>query len=226
LTSDIASSLPRFRVETVFDVGANVGQSTRRYLAAFPDAHIYCFEPVHDTFKQLEENLKGNDRVDCCQLAVASRKGRGEMCVQGCSLMFFLVGDSKRAPIDGNVPTEPVEVVTLDEFCQIRGIDHISFLKIDTEGGDLEVLKGAMSMLAEQKIDLVQVEAGMNPGNTWHVSLERLKGFLESRRYFLFGIYEQESEWPTEEPHLRYVNAAFISAELIGKNRAGATSVT
>jgi hypothetical protein len=92
-------------------------------------------------------------------------------------------------------------------------------MKIDTEGADLDVLKGAERMLNEQRIDIVKVEAGMNPTNHLHVPFEVLKNYLESKHYFLFGIYEQKHEWPTKHPHLRRTNPIFISQQVIENNR-------
>jgi FkbM family methyltransferase len=218
---DIAKSLLKYRAEVVFDVGANIGQSSKDYLNKFPNAHIYCFEPVSDTFRQLQNNLEGNERVDCFQLAFGSAKGSGEMVLQGESDMFFLLDSSKESLTNSSVLTESVNIVTVDEFCQKKGIDCISYLKIDTEGGDLEVLKGAVQMLAEQRIDCVQVEAGMNPNNSRHAPIEFLKEFLESYKYFLFGIYEQTSEdWFNGRPHLRRTNLLFISYNVIEANRS------
>jgi FkbM family methyltransferase len=220
LVQDIANFLPRYRADIIFDIGANVGQSSKLYLTKFPNSHIYCFEPVSDTFHQLQNNLKDNQRVSCYQIAFGSTKGRGKMVIQGDSDEFFLLDRFKESPINSSVLTESVEIVTLDEFCHMKGIDRISYLKIDTEGGDLEVLKGAAKMLTEQRIDCVQVEAGMNPSNHKHVPLEFLKKVLESHRYFLFGIYEQVSEkWLNGEPHLRYANLLFISHHLREMNR-------
>lgn len=215
---DIIKFFPKYRIELVFDVGANVGQSSKIYLERFPDSHIYCFEPVSDTFRLLKNNIDGNERVDCYQLALGSSTAKGEMVLQGASEMFFLLDQSQASPTNNEVTTESIDIVTLDEFCHSKKIDQINYLKIDTEGGDLEVLKGAISMLTEQKIDLVEVEAGMSPGNHRHVSFEVLKGFLESYKYFLFGIYEQVNEWPTSEPHLRRTNPLFISSRMIGTN--------
>ncbi len=223
---DIAKSLPAYRVDIVFDIGANLGQSSKIYLTRFPSSHIFCFEPVSTTFHQLQDNLKGNERVDCFQLAFGSSKGKGQMVVQGSSDMFFLLGQSKKSPMKNDVATESIDIVTVDEFCHTRRIDHISYLKIDTEGGDLEVLKGAVTMLTEQRIDLIEVEAGMNPSNNWHVPFEVLKEFLESHKYFIFGIYEQVSEWPTKEPHLRRTNPLFISHGMIVTNRNSAEKNT
>src|SRR3990170_1501252 len=147
---------------------------------------------------------------------------RGIDFIQDRSDMFFLLGQSKESLMNNDVTTESVDIVTLDEFCHTKRIDQINYLKIDTEGGDLEVLKGAVNMLTEQRIDLVEVEAGMNPSNNRHVPFEALKEFLESHRYFLFGIYEQVNEWPTREPHLRRTNPLFISHRMIEMNRKSA----
>src|SRR5665647_3684191 len=60
---DIKNALPAFQADVVFDVGANVGQSAAKFLHCFPQSQIYCFEPAGQTFRQLQENFKGNKRV-------------------------------------------------------------------------------------------------------------------------------------------------------------------
>jgi FkbM family methyltransferase len=58
----------------------------------------------------------------------------------------------------------PVEVVTLDNFCRQMNISNIRLLKIDTEGFELEVLKGAKDLISRQAIEIVQFEFNeMNP---------------------------------------------------------------
>ena len=217
---DIARAFPRYRVDVVLDVGANVGQSARRYLGCFPGAQIYCFEPVRDTFRRLQDSLEGERHVHCVPLALGSRPGKGEMALTGTSDMFFLLGQQAHA--GANVVTEPVDIVTLDEFCASSRIERVSYLKIDTEGGDLEVLRGGDGMLKGQRIDLVEVEAGMNAGNQRHVPFEALKGYLEARDYLLFAIYEQMHEWITGEPHLRRTNPVFVSRRMIAGSTQGA----
>ena len=51
-----------------------------------------------------------------------------------------------------------VEVTTLDEFAVRHGIERIAFLKIDTEGFDVNVLRGARQLLAEGRIGPIQFE--------------------------------------------------------------------
>jgi FkbM family methyltransferase len=214
---DIRHALPRYRVETVFDVGANVGQSAKRYLHSFPDAYVYCFEPVQETFRQLQRNLSGHQRIHCARLALASSSGRGQMLIRPQSTTSSLVGsESMTGP---STPTEAVDIATLDEFCSTANVQHISYLKIDTEGGDLDVLRGGERMLGGQCIDLVEVEASMNPDNRRQVRFELLKDCLESKDYRLFGIYTQVSEAQSSGPYLRRTNATFISRRMIDAHR-------
>ncbi len=218
---DITNKLPTYKPNIIFDVGANVGQSANHFIINFPNTHIYCFEPVGETYALLQQNMQDIECVDCYQLALGSSKEMGKMVLQGSSDMFFLLGQSLESPND-DANTELVDIDTLDNFCQTNRIDHISYLKTDTEGGDLEVLRGADTMLAEQQIDFIQVEAGMNPTNSRHVPFESIKSFLERHQYYLFGIYEQVSERPTKGPHLRRTNPIFISQQLVKQNRRAA----
>ena len=94
------------------------------------------------------------------------------------------------------------------------GIKHIDYLKIDTEGYDLEVIKGASDLLSRNAISFIEVEVSMNPNNTFHVSLEEVKKHLGQNNYFLFGLYEQVLEWKIKAPVLRRCNALFISGAL------------
>src|SRR5437016_4754791 len=45
-------------VETIFDIGGNVGQSALRFARAFPTAQVHTFEPVPETFRQLAANVR------------------------------------------------------------------------------------------------------------------------------------------------------------------------
>jgi len=220
LAQDIAAALPQYKVESIFDVGANIGQSAKVFLDAFPSAHIQCFEPVSKAFTELKQEFEKNSRVDCYQVAFGAKPGRGRMVLAGTSDVSFLERQAPGGGITTELDSESVQIETIDEYCRSNGVSHIGFLKIDTEGGDLEVLKGAVGMLTTQSIDLVQVEAGMNPQTSGFVSFEALKAFLESQGYFLFGIYEQKHEFISGEAHLRRTNPVFISNRMICATRA------
>jgi FkbM family methyltransferase len=222
---DLSRRLDKHVFSIVFDVGANIGQSALEYNKHFPSASIYCFEPITEAFNLLNRNTEAYPRIHCFQLAFGSTNESGIMLSDGTSTMNYLLSDAE-IPGHDELDTEYVEVLKLDNFCKKNSINHVSYLKVDTEGGDLDVLVGAHNMLLEQKIDLVEVEAGMNPDNTHHVQFEALKGLLEKYNYFLFGLYEQVEEWPTGEPQLRRTNAVFISKQLRERSKKSKSDKT
>ena len=211
---DISLRFPGYRLDVIFDVGANVGQSALRYASTYPASTIYCFEPVKETFDQLTRNVAGKKQITCCNVALSDYVGDGTMISNGTSVMNRLVDEDGMAGVTSE-QREQVHVSTVDTFCESSNIARISYLKVDAEGGDLDVLAGSRGILQRHGVDMVEVEAGMNPGNKRHVPLESLKGFLEGLGVFVFGIYAQVSELQRKEPHLRRANAVFISEAMI-----------
>jgi FkbM family methyltransferase len=218
LFDDIKTHLAKLDVKVVFDVGANIGQSAQSYRKNCTGSKIYCFEPVEETFQQLLRTVQGYDNILSFKLALSAAKGTGMMVLEGNSDLFFLLNTYRNGQVNGGARLEEVNLETVDEFCAEHQIDCINLLKIDTEGGDFDVLKGAGDMLSRHQIDVVQVEAGMNSKNKRHVPFDIFSKFFEQRHYFLFGIYEQVNEWPTKEPHLRRTNPVFISDRVIKAN--------
>lgn len=72
---------------------------------------------------------------------------------------------------------ESAEIRALDYFCAEQKVNYIDLLKVDTEGLDLEVLKGAEAMLRSHKIPIL-AEVSFDPDNTYHTSFFRLAEYL------------------------------------------------
>jgi FkbM family methyltransferase len=214
---DIRRSLPNLKIEIIFDVGAHRGESALRFAQHYPGAKIYCFEPVRSTFTALQRHFLNNNNVICHQLGFSKTSGSGTFLLSQNSDMNRLV--SAPPSLDPSAQTETVPLETLDDFCVRSQIHHINLLKIDTEGHDLDVLVGSDGLLQRHAIDLIRVEASMNSNNTYHCCMELIKAHLESKQYFLFGIYQQVPEWPTGSPNLRRADLVFISQPVIEKNR-------
>lgn len=216
LAEAIAEHLPGFVPAVIFDVGANTGATAVSLCRAFPDATVYAFEPVADTFGKLAERAATYARIKPFNLALGKRNGRARMHIKAIS-----VGNRLAPWWDYRKPTETVEIASGDAFCREHAVAQIGFLKIDTEGHDLEVLRGFRSMLKEARIDLLEAEVGMNPENERHVPLEAVKMYVERLGYRLFLIYEQARETaPTRRPIVRRVNAVFCSPKLLERVRS------
>jgi FkbM family methyltransferase len=217
LFMDLEHRIPGLPIAVIFDVGANVGQSTLEFRRCFPAAKIFCFEPVGSTFETLEKNVSGDPNLRAFRIALGSREGSAPMAVQKKSVNSALLR-SPTAHVPPGATVEMVEVNTLDAFCLKTGIARIDFLKIDTEGWDLEVLKGGNAVLAGHQVKIIKVEAGMNPFNRKHVPLRELQSHLESLGYALFGLYDQTPEW-SGKARLRFCNAVFLPSELADEPR-------
>ncbi len=216
LYEDIKQWLPKWTPQVVFDVGANEGQITVRLHDWYPQATIYSFEPNPKTFQVLINRTRELRNVQCFAYALGDASGDGTISDDSAS-------DRCRvsiASVDSNGDTR-VTIQTISQFCDELSIDGIGFVKVDTEGSDLRVLRGAEGMLREQAIDLIQVEVGMNPENHWHVPFWAMKDYLEEFGYRLFGIYGQYHEFPTNEPHLRRCDPVFISRRMIDSHHLG-----
>ena len=120
--------------------------------------------------------------------------------------MNRLLPDGTALP-DGAVE---VEVRTGASLMQALGVERIDFLKIDTEGHDLEVLHGFLPML--DCVDFIQVEAGMNPYNETHAPFAKLDGLLKDAGFFLAHFFEQKMEWKRGgQPVLRRTNPLYVN---------------
>lgn len=208
LAQDIARFTPDLKVETVFDVGGNIGQSVEGFAEVFPAAAIHSFEPGDGIYDKLVANTRHLPRVRCHKLALGAAESEQTFVVRPEREVFSHLA-KEGEDLTGRV-THTVHVSTLDGFCAREGIARINLLKIDTEGHDFDVLRGAEGMVRAGAIDFIKVETGLNPLNTAHVPLRAFQDWMEERGYFLFGFYDQVHEF-RGEPQLRRCDVVFLS---------------
>ncbi|MDP3350561.1 MAG: FkbM family methyltransferase [Hydrogenophaga sp.] len=210
LLLDIAKQNIEYQPTVVFDVGANIGQTVLKWRRYFPKAQYHCFEPVTDSFDALNAATSGMQNVTCHRFALGASVGTERIQIHSKSTMNSIV-DARSLSVANQC--EVIHVDMVDNFCNSLKIERIDVLKIDTEGFDLEVLKGAAGMLKSQSVDLIQCEAGMNLFNERHVPFTDVANFLQNFGYSLFGIYEQQLEWSGPQ-RLRFANPVFISEKM------------
>jgi len=83
---------------------------------------------------------------------------------------------------------ERVFIDTIDNYCIKKNINEIDFLKIDTEGHELEVLKGAINLLKEERIKIIQFEYG-GCNIDARVFLKDIFEFFAGMNYSFYKIY-------------------------------------
>jgi FkbM family methyltransferase len=145
----------------VLDVGANVGEWSAAMLAAareagrLDDLELHAFEPSSDTFARLTNLLDGQP-VKLCHCALSDQSGRSVLHIvlpgAGVNSLHEPVG------LGGHGDTEEVSTTTLAQYAERAGLADIALVKVDTEGHDMAVLRGARPLFAQQRIAVAQFE--------------------------------------------------------------------
>jgi FkbM family methyltransferase len=209
--------------DVVFDVGANDGRTILRLNDLLSRPRFLAFEPASATYQTLVEQTARFPNVRTFRLALGATSGRQTMYLNAIDAMNSLSPGWSTAHKD----TEVVEMKTIDEVMNEQGIEFIHLLKVDTEGHDLAVLQGAEAALRAARIAVIQVEVGVDQLPKAFPSLEEVRRHLETRQYFLYGIYNQcrtharpPAEWAADALRgyrsevLAYCDALFIRAHL------------
>ena len=145
-----------------FDVGARIGDWSKGFLdtaAKRPNGYeIHAFEPVPESRAQIETSFveqiaRGDVHINA--IALSDEAGTVPIYVP-----HLIAGTSTLHP-DSAINYErvlQVAVGTVDEYCRINSIGQIDLLKVDTEGNDLRVIRGAMELLKRGRIGVLQFE--------------------------------------------------------------------
>jgi FkbM family methyltransferase len=144
----IRSALVSLNVDCVLDVGANDGNFASRLRLMGFKGHIVSFEPNPDAMARLKASRKGDDKFIAYDVALAQTDGEAVFHIpKHDSLGSFLV--HRDAAMDKSIPVKMRRLDgLLDEIKQRTGAKRI-FLKLDTQGFDLEVVRGAGDRMSE-----------------------------------------------------------------------------
>ncbi len=170
--------------DVVFDVGAHIGEWAGLALQFSPFIELYSFEPGPQAYEVLK-NRRADALDKLFNLAISNRLGDDTFFLldQGT----FLSGLISRPLFASAYRKIQVPLETIDHFCEVRGIEKIEYLKIDTEGAELRVLQGAHKMLSEHKIRALQFEYGETTYDA-SVSLKQLMHLLHQEGYAVFRM--------------------------------------
>lgn len=201
---------------TVFDVGANIGDWSALALEINPALNLHCFEPSPNTFNQLAVR-RFPPNVVRNNLGLSSSSGDRTLYMfgraSGLNSLYRREGLEDGWALAPQQQTETVHLDTVDHYCFSQGVENIDFLKLDVEGHELEVLRGASQMLADGRIDIVQLEYG-GCNIDARVLLKDLFEFFEHLSYSSNKIYPRRlravERYDQRLENFQYQNWAFI----------------
>ena len=165
---------------SVVDVGANVGIfAIKAAREVGRDGSVLAIEPASNAFAKLNRNIALNrlDNIRAVRCAAGADAGEGLLFIKRW-------GDGNSTfceTPEHTIRKENVPIQRLDEIVRVAGLKRCDFLKIDTEGAELEVLKGARSLLAESRPE-VAIETHAFGSKAEDV-IDFLKSFGYSAKY-------------------------------------------
>ena len=173
LENVVSKACQGIKSAVIFDVGANVGDYSLLIRDLLPSATIFAFEPATPVYLELVNRLAAVSDNGLRPFNIGFSDTSKEIDLYSYS------ADGNEASvlssIDLRLPTqtidvkqtssERIKVETIDSFCEAQDIGRIDFLKLDVEGHEMAILRGARRMLGEDRISMIQFEFG--PANIY-----------------------------------------------------------
>lgn len=175
------------------DVGANDGQTIELLTRIFGNPSIYAFEPSTEMYRRLESKRYG-DRIKLIPAGLGEENTEKEFINYDNSVLSsFLPLENHRQHFQQTEikNKELVTIRSLDTFVQTHNINQIHLLKIDTQGYDLNVLKGAKETLGKGMVDYVFVEINFAKLYAGQPDSWQIHDLLAEHGYQLVDYYEK-----------------------------------
>jgi FkbM family methyltransferase len=214
----IASILSKSNSHVCIDIGAGSGNYTSKLLK-LTNAKVISFEPLPSQFKILKENVRNfSARSTVINKAVGDKNGK---CMLHFNSIYPNKGsiseDIKKVPYVTNDDKLEVPLITLDKFMEDKNFESLDLIKIDTEGFESEVIKGAFKTIEKYKPKYIQTEFN------WHhlFCKTSINDFFEllPPKYELYQLIP--NGWVKRDPRdpisniYRYSNFVFVRRDKI-----------
>lgn len=183
----------------VFDVGAHLGEQTMFFHNVMnSQGVVHAFEPSKDIFdklKQISELGAFSGKIIVNNLALSDKEGLLEFHTYSDARLNTLIERDNDHINQLSESVVSIPTTTLDKYCLQNEIYYIDFVKIDVEGAELAVLKGAEQYLKENRIKQGIFEFG----NTWFeigINPQEVREYLEQFGYTLRNIVPNTPLFP------------------------------
>ncbi len=176
---------------TIIDIGANVGLMTLQFSKLVPNGKVYSFEPTFYALERLKKNLSLNQElsknVEVINSFVSEKSSNNPEIIAFSSWKV----DGKRGendhPVHLGTPkgTDGVKSISLDDFTEQKKLEKIDFIKIDTDGHEYEVFKGAKKAISKYRPKII-FEIGLYVMEEKNISFEYYFNYFKDLNYTLY----------------------------------------
>jgi len=205
-----------YNINKILDVGANRGQYSLELRKFGFLGNIISFEPLSSAFKQLKINSQNDNKWELHNYALGNEDGNTIINIAGnsvsSSLNKMLDLHIKAAPSSSYVGKENISIKKIDSiFNSIYKDNDNIMLKIDTQGFEINVLKGAEQSL--NNILLIQLEMSIIPLYENEILFMDMMKFLKDRNLELISLENGFAD--PESGELLQVDGIFINKSII-----------
>ncbi len=206
----------------VFDIGANTGEWSIHVAEKASNIDIHAFEPnttLGDALLNALRTPEHSSRGISCTVnmfGVYSQTGKQKLYINGDSREQATLSPAAGSGCFENaVSSQDVTTIRGDEYCAAKSIEQIDYVKIDTEGTELEALSSFGEIVAQAKIGFIQFEYG---AASFYTGSSLMKFFeLLSRNYMLARILPEglklEEAYGAHLEDFKWCNYLAISRE-------------
>tara|TARA_Y100001958_G_C21144615_1_gene482347 strand:+ start:20 stop:790 length:771 start_codon:yes stop_codon:yes gene_type:complete len=148
-------------INTIIDIGANIGEFTIIFSGLFPGAEIYAFEPLPACYNQLKANTKGIPTISTFNIGLGSKKSKQNIHKSSwhpaSSFREMSTIHKKNYPHSSEYEEIEVTIDTLDNILQSESLNKNILIKMDVQGFEDEVIKGGVTIFKHAKVIIVEV---------------------------------------------------------------------
>ncbi|MEM6690217.1 MAG: FkbM family methyltransferase [Planctomycetota bacterium] len=189
----LAKLLQKENIDCILDVGANKGQYGLQVRGKGYTGRIESFEPLSQAFGVLRERSSNDPEWNIHQLALGNEQSTKEINIssnQPSSSFRDLDPNFKSSQVDLTfVGKESVKIDQLDNvFESVSGSASNVYLKIDTQGYEMDVLKGAVRSM--NRIKLVQLETALVPNYSGEALIEDVISMMREHNFAPWWIID------------------------------------
>jgi FkbM family methyltransferase len=200
-------------IRSIIDVGANTGQFAREIITVFPQAHIYCFEPLTEPYEELRKWAEKQDgRVTVFNVALGDKVGNVEMLKHldhSPSSSFLKTTDLSHLLYPHTQRQSPVltQMTTLDEWIKTlpNSLTPEILIKLDVQGYEDRVIRGGRETFKITKACILEV----NLDNLYEGQAE-FKEIIELLYALGFKYAGNLDQIYADDGHVIFIDAVFV----------------
>lgn len=153
----------------IIDAGAHIGTFSVFVANLAKEGKVYSFEPVAKTFHFLKNNTKNYPQITCLNFGLGDEVSKKNILATLIHSNGSIFEDSsiygEKPEITEDRKLESANIVTIDNFVNTNNVSRVDFIKIDVEGYEAKVLKGAKETIKKFK-PVISMSAYHNPKDT------------------------------------------------------------